>query len=96
MDFNGDKNPQHTFLRVGGKAEGPIFKFLQHVKEPCVALRCYVSKIQGHFSRLPCFTARSLVDESGVLELKWGRTVDQKMVTVLGTLCTTPPRKSNQ
>jgi hypothetical protein len=32
------------------------------------------------------------VDESGV---SWGRTVSQKMAALLGTLLTTPPRKSN-
>jgi hypothetical protein len=32
------------------------------------------------------------VDESGSsLELKWGRSVDQKMTAVHGTLCTIPP-----
>jgi hypothetical protein len=24
IDFNGDKNPQHTFLRIGSKAAGPV------------------------------------------------------------------------
>jgi hypothetical protein len=30
------------------------------------------------------------------LELRWGRTTDQKIVAVHGTLCTIPPRNSNQ
>jgi hypothetical protein len=24
MDFMGNKNPQHTFLRMGSKAGGPV------------------------------------------------------------------------
>jgi hypothetical protein len=31
--FKGDKNPQHTFLRTGSKAEGPMSKMLRHVKD---------------------------------------------------------------
>jgi hypothetical protein len=36
------------------------------------------------------------MDESGVSELRWGLTIGQKMVAVLGTLCTTPPSNNNQ
>jgi hypothetical protein len=67
--------------------EAPCHKILWHVKEPWVAwLRYYISKIQGHFLPSFCITTRclwcnqrALVDESGVLELRWGHnTVDQK------------------
>jgi hypothetical protein len=74
------------------KLETPRGKILHHVKEPCVAqLRCYASKIQGHFSPPSCFIARclwcyqrALVDESGVLQLRWGRTIHQKLPQCLG------------
>jgi hypothetical protein len=36
------------------------------------------------------------VNESGVLELRWGRTIGQKMAAVLGTLCSSPPSKSKK
>jgi hypothetical protein len=85
------------------KPEVPCRKFLRHVKKSCVAWsRCYAGKIQGHFLPSPWVTARclwcrqrALMDESGVLELRWGRTIRQKMVAVLGTLCSTPPSNSN-
>jgi hypothetical protein len=86
------------------KPEAPCHKILWHVKEPCVEwLRCYVGKIQGHFSPPPWVTARclwcsqtALKDESGVLEIRWGCTIGQKMAAVLGTLHSTPPSNSNQ
>jgi hypothetical protein len=31
--FKGDKNPQHTFLRMGSKAGGPRRKILRRVKD---------------------------------------------------------------
>jgi hypothetical protein len=31
-----------------------------------------------------------------LLELRWGRKIDQKMAAVHGMLCTIPPRDSNQ
>jgi hypothetical protein len=86
------------------KPEAPCRTILRHVKEPYVAwLRCYVRKIQRHFSapswviarRLWC-SQRALVDESGVLELRWGRTIGQEMAAVLGKLRSTPPSTSNQ
>jgi hypothetical protein len=40
--------------------------------------------------------SRLLVDESGVLEHRWGSTIVQKMAAVLGTLRSTPPSNSNQ
>jgi hypothetical protein len=86
------------------KPEASCCKILQHVKEPCVAWwSCYVSKIQGHFSPHFWVTARclwcsqrELVNESGVLELRWGCTIGQKMAAVLGTLCSAPPSKSKK
>jgi hypothetical protein len=30
------------------------------------------------------------------LELRWGHTIDQKMAAVHGTICTIPPRNSNE
>jgi hypothetical protein len=36
---------------------------------------------------------RALVDESGMI--RWGRTIDHKMVAVHGALCTIPSRNSN-
>jgi hypothetical protein len=85
------------------KPEAPCRKILRHVKDPCVAwLRCYVSKIQGHFSSLPWETARclwcsqrALADDSGVLELRWRRTTGQRMTAVLGTLRPIPPSNNN-
>jgi hypothetical protein len=61
-------------------------------KEPCAAwLTCYVSKIQGRFSPPLYFTARclwcnqrALMNESGVLELRWERTINQKWLQCLG------------
>jgi hypothetical protein len=77
---------------------------LRHVKEPCVAwLRCYVRRIVGNFSTPPWDTdrclwccQRALVDEWGVLELRWGSTISQKIAAVLGTLHSTLPSNSNQ
>jgi hypothetical protein len=84
--------------------EAPCHKILWHVEESCVAwLRYYISRIQGHFSQPPLATAiclwcsqRALVDGSGILELRWGCTIGHKMAAVTGTLCSTPPRNSNQ
>jgi hypothetical protein len=40
---------------------------------------------------------RALVDESGMIVTQVGtHTIDQKMTAVHGTLCTIPPRNSNQ
>jgi hypothetical protein len=64
------------------------------------------AKTNGHFSpssslrRYKVFTGicqRALQDESRMIELGGGgRKIDQKMATVLGTLCMIPPLNSNQ
>jgi hypothetical protein len=33
IDFKGNTNPQHTFLRMGSKAGGPMFKILRHAED---------------------------------------------------------------
>jgi hypothetical protein len=42
--FKGDKNLQHTFLRMGSKARGPFCKILLHVKDPLRYFRCWKAK----------------------------------------------------
>jgi hypothetical protein len=45
----GDKNPQHTFLRMGSKAGGPSRKILRHVKE---ILKSHgMNRLNSHFLR---------------------------------------------
>jgi hypothetical protein len=65
-----------------------------------------VSKIHKHFS--PSFSLlrllgifagisqRPLVDESGMIRIQTGSTIDQKIATVHGTLCTILSRNNNQ
>lgn len=100
--FKGGKNSQHGFLRRGGKAVGNFticYRTLQSVKDIF------------HRQNLPLFLAkflliryrmtagicqRALVDEFGMIQLRWGRAVDQKIVAVHGELCTILPRNINQ
>jgi hypothetical protein len=70
--FKGDKNPQHTFLRMGSKAEVPCRKILRHVKIPLGMSDTdrQNSHSFAHSSFLPddCWLdcQRALADESGV------------------------------
>jgi hypothetical protein len=65
-------------------------------------ISCYVCRIQRRFFPPPRVTAiclwcnqTALMDESGVLELVWGHTIDQKMAAVLQTLLSLSPSNIN-
>jgi hypothetical protein len=47
------------------------------------------------FTSCLCCNHKALVDESGVIRLRWGHTIDRNMVAVHGTLCIVPPCNSN-
>jgi hypothetical protein len=73
-----------------------------HIQQIQFFISCYVCRIQRRFFPPPWVTARclwcnqtALMDESGVLELVWGHTIEQKMAAVLQTLRSLSASNSN-
>jgi hypothetical protein len=82
-------------------------EILQHVKKPCGYERDISSaKFTATSHQVSPYSLivvsagicqRGLVNESGIIkELRWGYTIDQKVVAEHGTLCTIPSHNSNQ
>jgi hypothetical protein len=93
--FKGDKNLQHDFLRRASKAFGPCRKILRHVKKMRVWKRYFIDKIPGPFlAKFSYFAARCLLlisrelwwTNQEWLEMRWGRTIDQKWSQCKGRL----------
>jgi hypothetical protein len=50
MDFKCNKNPHHTFLRMGSKAGGPMSRFYgRHVKKPLASVNKMLARPNPHF-----------------------------------------------
>jgi hypothetical protein len=105
IDFEGDKNQQHNFLRGGSRPSATCCKILRHVKIPAEYDRSTSSAKFQDISRQPpasllgvcdgiCQTA--LVDESGKIRTEMGTHNEKNKSTIHGTLCTIPRRNSNQ
>jgi hypothetical protein len=104
QSFKDDKNPQDDFLRREVKPSVPCRKIFRHVKR---FLRSMTEILRRQNSRtfLANFLPTSLLRVSAAKkclwwmneewsELRWGRTIDQEMAAVRGTVYTIPPRNS--
>jgi hypothetical protein len=74
--------------------------FTGNVKEIISSAKCTaISRQVSAYSLLGVsigICRRALVDESGMIKRRAGRTIHQRMVAVHGKLCTKPHRNSNQ
>jgi hypothetical protein len=88
----------------GGEVTSSALCRKRHVKDPCgVRQRYFTDKINGRFSLLRCSVSllvfareRDLMNESGMIETQIETHYRWEMVAMRGTLCTIPPRNSNQ
>jgi hypothetical protein len=87
MNFKGDKNPSHDFLRREVKPSAHIVRFYgmlkmhaEHYRYASPAKLTDISrKVSPYFTtRCICWYLTTLVDESEMIRLRCGRTIDQR------------------